>query len=207
MSKSVDAGICSCDEFAAEGCQETRPKLALQTCPEGAALRTSSPLLVVRSACSRAFRTALDTSNGLPINRARGLSSLLSTIRRRCRGARVDRPYNLGMAPYDENSGQSAAGRCQLCGRLLGEDRLTRHHLLPRSRSRKMKRRRKGRQELKRRDPGRTVALCGLCHRNVHVSIGNTDLARGYDSVEALRDHPGVRRFTEWVKDKPHGRA
>jgi hypothetical protein len=75
------------------------------------------------------------------------------------------------------------------------------------SRSRKMKRRRKGRQELKRRDPGRTVALCGPCHRNVHVSIGNTDLARGYDSVEALRDHPGVRRFTEWVKDKPHGRA
>ena len=58
-----------------------------------------------------------------------------------------------------------------------------------------------------RRDPGRTVALCGPCHRNVHVSIGNKDLERGYDSVEALRDHPGVRRFTEWVKDKPHGRA
>jgi 5-methylcytosine-specific restriction endonuclease McrA len=111
------------------------------------------------------------------------------------------------MAPSDEDSGHSAAGRCQLCGRLLGKDRLTRHHLLPRSRSRKMKRRRKGRQELKRRDPAQTVALCGTCHRNVHVSIGNTDLARGYDSVEALRDHPGVRRFTEWVKDKPHGRA
>ena len=76
-----------------------------------------------------------------------------------------------------------------------------------RARTRKMKRKRKGRQELKRRDPGRTVALCGPCHRNVHVSIGNTDLARGYDSVEALRDHPRVRRFTEWVKHKPHGRA
>jgi hypothetical protein len=120
---------------------------------------------------------------------------------------RSDSSYNLGMAPSDVNSGHSAAGRCQLCGRLLGEERLTRHHLLPRSRSRKMKRRRKGRQELKRRDPGRTVALCGPCHRNVHVSIGNTDLARGYDSVEALSEHPGVRRFTEWVKDKPHGRA
>src|SRR5215213_11193215 len=86
---------------------------------------------------------------------------LPSAARRRYRGVRVDRPYNLGMAPSDENSGHSAAGRCQLCGRLLGEDRLTRHHLLPRSRSRKMKRRRKGRQELKRSDPGRTVALCG----------------------------------------------
>jgi hypothetical protein len=59
MSKSVDAGNCSCDEFAAEGCQETRPKLALQTRPGGATLRTSSPLLVVRSAYSRAFRTAI----------------------------------------------------------------------------------------------------------------------------------------------------
>jgi 5-methylcytosine-specific restriction endonuclease McrA len=137
----------------------------------------------------------------------RGPSSLPSAALRRCRGVGVDGPYNLGMAPSDENSGHSTAGRCQLCGRLLGEDRLTRHHLLPRSRSRKMKRRRKGRKELKRRDPSTTVALCGPCHRNVHVSLGNADLARGYDSVEALRDHPGVRRFTEWVKDKPHGRA
>jgi hypothetical protein len=120
---------------------------------------------------------------------------------------RGDNSYNLGMVPSDQNSGHSAEDRCGLCGRPVGEDRLTRHHLLPRSRSRKMKRRRKGRQDLKRRDPGRTVALCGPCHRNVHVSIDNADLARGYDSVEALRDHPGVRRFTEWVKDKPHGRV
>jgi hypothetical protein len=96
---------------------------------------------------------------------------------------------------------------CELCGRRVREDRLTRHHLLPRSRARKMKRRRKGRKGLGRRDPARTVALCAPCHRNVHLSIGNADLERGYDSVEALRAHPGVRKFTEWVKDKPHGRA
>ncbi len=114
-------------------------------------------------------------------------------------------PYNLGVVISEDNFKPSA--RCELCGRRVGEDRLTRHHLLPRSRARKMRRRRKRRQELKRRDPGRTVALCGPCHRNVHVSIGNADLERGYDSVEALRDHPGVRRFTQWVKDKPHGRA
>jgi hypothetical protein len=50
-----------------------------------------------------------------------------------------------------------------------------------------LKRRRKGRQELGRRDPGRTVTLCAPCHRNVHLFIGNADLERGYDSVEALR--------------------
>ena len=160
----------------------------------------------IRSSKRTASRFA-HRHGSFPAHPAAITSSLPSAARKRCRGVRVDRPYNLRMAPSDENSGHSAAGRCQLCGRLLGEDRLTRHHLLPRSRSRKMKRRRKGRQELKRSDPGRTVALCGPCHRNVYISIGNTDLARGYDSVEALRDHPGVRRFTEWVKDKPHGRA
>ena len=153
------------------------------------------------------FAPPYDTSTRLLIDTVRVLSSLSSASRRRCWGVRVDWPYNLGMAPSDENAGRSTAGTCQLCGRLIGEDRLTRHHLLPRSRSRKMKRRRKGRQELKRRDPSTTVALCGPCHRNVHVSIGNADLARGYDSVEALRDHPGGRRFTKWVKDKPHARA
>jgi 5-methylcytosine-specific restriction endonuclease McrA len=111
------------------------------------------------------------------------------------------------MVSTNEDSRLNANDRCELCGRVVKEDGLTRHHLLPRSRARKMKRRRKGRQELKLRNPDRTVVLCGPCHRNVHVSIENADLARGYDSVEALRDHPRVQRFTEWVKDKPHGRA
>ncbi len=54
-------------------------------------------------------------------------------------GVRVDGQYNLGMVQSEEDSEHSDAGRCQLCGRLLGENRLTRHHLLPRSRARKMK--------------------------------------------------------------------
>ena len=119
----------------------------------------------------------------------------------------VSGPYNLETVESAENIQPGAEGMCELCGRRVKEDRLTRHHLLPRSRARKMKRRRKGRQELRRRDPARTIALCTPCHRNVHLSIGNADLERGYDSVEALRDHPGVRKFTDWVKDKPHGRA
>jgi hypothetical protein len=111
------------------------------------------------------------------------------------------------MVESTENPQPSADGMCELCGRRVRADRLTRHHLLPRSRARRMKRRRRGRQELRRRDPARTIALCAPCHRNVHLAIGNANLERGYDSVEALRDHPGVRRFTDWVKDKPHGRA
>ena len=97
--------------------------------------------------------------------------------------------------------------RCELCDRPVGEDNLTRHHLLPRARARRMKRRKMARRDLKRRDPGRTVNLCRPCHRNVHASLSNGDLERGYDSLETLSAHPDVKRFTDWVRSKPHGRT
>ena len=97
--------------------------------------------------------------------------------------------------------------RCELCHRRVGQDNLTRHHLLPRAQARRMKRRKMARRELKRRDPDRTVALCKPCHRNVHASLTNGDLGKDYDSLEALSAHPDVRRFTEWVRSKPHGRT
>ena len=162
---------------------------------------------------STPLRDAVETlSSGADGHRESGLQCGCSMA---ARGQRVGagagrsrrRSYNFGMVSTNEDSRLNTDERCELCGRAVGVDGLTRHHLLPRSRARKMKRRRKGRQELKLRNPARTVALCNPCHRNVHASIENADLARGYDSVEALRDHPGVRRFTEWVKDKPHGRA
>lgn len=115
--------------------------------------------------------------------------------------------YNLGVTPSDENFEPDTEGRCELCGRRVGENRLTRHHLLPRSHARRMKRRRKGRQELKRRNPAQTVALCTPCHRKVHASLPNRDLGRGYDSLEALSVHPAISRFVEWVRGKPHGLA
>jgi hypothetical protein len=83
------------------------------------------------------------------------------------------------MVPSEEDPELNADGMCELCSRLLEEERLTRYHHLPRSHARKMKRRRMGRQEFKRRNPAQTVALCDPCHRNVHVSVGNADLARG----------------------------
>jgi hypothetical protein len=97
--------------------------------------------------------------------------------------------------------------RCELCDRPVGGDKLTRHHLLPRAQARRMKRRKMARRELKRRDPDRTVALCRPCHRSVHAALSNGDLGKDYDSLEALSAHPDVRRFTEWVRSKPHGRT
>ena len=61
--------------------------------------------------------------------------------------------------------------------------------------------------ELRKRNPEQTAALCPPCHRHVHRSLSNSDLERDYASVEALKTHPDIRRFTEWVKGKPHGRT
>jgi hypothetical protein len=70
-----------------------------------------------------------------------------------------------------------------------------------------MRRRKMARRELKRRDPDRTVDLCRPCHGNVHAALSNGDLGRMYDSLEALSAHPDVRKFTDWVRDKPHSRV
>jgi 5-methylcytosine-specific restriction enzyme A len=108
--------------------------------------------------------------------------------------------------PGEQNLEPDKEGTCQLCGRRVGEGHLTRHHLLPRSLARRMRRRKMARRELKRRDPAQTIALCRPCHRNVHAFLSNADLSRGHDSLETLSVHPDVRRFTEWVRGKPHGR-
>ena len=91
-------------------------------------------------------------------------------------------------------------GECELCGRLVHE--LTRHHLIPKSRH-KNKHNKKvfDRQEVH----NRIALLCRSCHRNIHTMIDIKELEREYNTLEALATHPGIRRFTRWIKNKPHG--
>jgi len=92
------------------------------------------------------------------------------------------------------------ADRCALCGRRVSK--LTRHHLVPRSRTKK--KRRKG-KPFDRDDFERTALLCVPCHRNVHSVLDHKDLEREYRTVKSLRQHPDVQRFTAWISTKPHG--
>jgi 5-methylcytosine-specific restriction endonuclease McrA len=90
-------------------------------------------------------------------------------------------------------------GTCGLCGRVV-ESR-TRHHLIPRSRhGNKRVKRAFTREELQ-----RTVLLCPACHRQVHRSLSEKELERGYNTVAALLSHPEISRFVRWIEDKPHG--
>ena len=66
----------------------------------------------------------------------------------------------------------------------------SRHHLVPRLRGGK---------------GGETVLLHHVCHKTIHKTLGETDLARRYSTVEALRAHPDLRRFFDWVAKRPPG--
>ena len=47
-----------------------------------------------------------------------------------------------------------------------------------------------------------TVAVHPLCHRTIHATLSNAELARGGDPP-SLRANPVIARFLEWVADKP----
>jgi hypothetical protein len=61
-----------------------------------------------------------------------------------------------------------------------------RHHWVPRSHG--------GREQ---------APMHQVCHRKVHAVLSEAELARAYDSAEALRGHPEIARFVAWVRRKP----
>lgn len=78
-----------------------------------------------------------------------------------------------------------APDRCWLCERPLGR-RVEWHHPLPRSRG------------------GRAVVpLHPICHRTIHATLSNAELARAYADAAALRAQAAIARFLAWVADKP----
>lgn len=80
---------------------------------------------------------------------------------------------------------------CQLCLRLIPKIQRDAHHLVPKSR---------GGVE--------TIILHRLCHRQIHALLTENQLARNYSTIEALRGHPEIAKFIEWVGNKPtHIRA
>lgn len=108
-------------------------------------------------------------------------------------------PTGASIEYVSETNGGAKGGACGLCGREVR--RLTRHHLVPRTRHKN----KRNKKTFDRREVHRTVGLCSPCHRHIHTVLDNKELEREYNTLEALKVHPGVKKFVEWVSKRPHG--
>lgn len=79
---------------------------------------------------------------------------------------------------------------CPLCDRPIPEGDGSLHHLIP---------------KLKGGKGGPTVLLHQICHKEVHATLTEAELARSYATVEALRAHPRLEKFLNWVRKRPPG--
>ena len=64
----------------------------------------------------------------------------------------------------------------------------SRHHLVPRLRGGK---------------GGETVLLHQICHNEIHATLSETELARDYSTMAALRGHPRLAKFIAWIARRP----
>ncbi|NML94819.1 HNH endonuclease [Novosphingobium olei] len=87
-----------------------------------------------------------------------------------------------------EQNGRSAAGgaqSCWLCTRPLGR-RVEWHHPVPKSRGGKM-----------------TAPVHPICHRTLHATFTNAELARFGADALALRGRVELQPFLRWIASKP----
>jgi hypothetical protein len=80
---------------------------------------------------------------------------------------------------------------CPLCLRPIPADApASLHHLVPKLRGGKR---------------GPTVLLHQICHKEIHATLTEAELARGFNTIDALRTHARIARFVEWVAKRPPG--
>jgi 5-methylcytosine-specific restriction endonuclease McrA len=78
-------------------------------------------------------------------------------------------------------------GNCPLCGRpLVAGKSIDEHHLLPKSQG--------GRA---------TETVHRICHRKIHATLTEKELARSYRTWAALQAHEDIAAFIMWVQKKP----
>ena len=78
---------------------------------------------------------------------------------------------------------------CPLCERPIPPDApQSLHHLIP---------------KLKGGKGGPTILIHHICHKEIHATLSEAELARSYASVDALRGHPRLAKFFRCVAKRP----
>ncbi len=92
----------------------------------------------------------------------------------------------------------SRPDHCELCQRKVAY--LTRHHLIPRTRhANKRNKKLFDRKEVH----TRIVWFCRPCHDQVHAVLTEKTLEHEYNTLEEIAAHPEIKKFAEWIKNKP----
>lgn len=78
---------------------------------------------------------------------------------------------------------------CELCGRASVETTI--HHLIPKQYG---------------GADGPTVQLCIACHKQIHATFTNEELAGFYNTIERLSEHPTMEKYLKWVKKQAPGK-
>jgi 5-methylcytosine-specific restriction protein A len=74
---------------------------------------------------------------------------------------------------------------CALCGRVVPHALITLHHLLPKEEGGEAEHR---------------LPFCKPCHKQVHATFSNKQLAARYDSIEKLQAASELSKFLAWIR-------
>ncbi len=78
---------------------------------------------------------------------------------------------------------------CPLCLRPIPpEAKQSVHHLIP---------------KLKGGKHGPTALLHQICHNEIHATLTEAELAKEFNTADALRTHPRLAKFITWIERKP----
>ncbi|OSQ50975.1 HNH endonuclease family protein [Marivita geojedonensis] len=78
---------------------------------------------------------------------------------------------------------------CPLCLRPIPRGvKQSQHHLIP---------------KLKGGKGGPTILIHQICHNEIHATLTEAELARDFNTPEALRTHPRLSVFFTWVAKRP----
>ena len=75
--------------------------------------------------------------------------------------------------------------KCPLCGRVLGQANIDFHHLVPKTFNGK-----------------EGITLHRVCHRNLHASISEREMANYYHTIDRLLESEQVQKFVKWIAKK-----
>lgn len=74
---------------------------------------------------------------------------------------------------------------CPLCSRMLGDVRVSQHHLVPKSRGGKIQ-----------------DYMHDICHTKIHHVFTNKELEDYYNTADRLLEHPEIQKFVKWIAKK-----